>query len=183
MTFGDVLIVVAGLAALVATLWTGTLVFALLFPRRAHAAGAAAADRPAFRGLVGFALALVTGLLFIPFSKLGGLAIVGWVMLGVMIAVAVLGSAGLSLLVSERIRGLDSAVRPLPALGKASLLLIGSGLIPVVGWFALFPAYLFVSLGAGIAAVFDRGALRPEPVAVTPPPVPLVAPTTNEAGA
>jgi len=172
MTFGDVLAVVASALALVVTLWAGTLVFALLFAKKARVAADAATAHPARLGFGGAALGVLAGGAGLALANAGGFAIIGWVMLGLLLALALLGSAGLSLLLADRMRAEDRRLRPLAALGKSSLLLIGAGLIPIAGWFALFPALLFVSLGAGLIAVLDRRPRQAEAAVTAPLTVP-----------
>lgn len=113
---------------------------------------------------VGLAVLLVTivalGLLFA--IAAGPLQMLAWAGLAAVLALASLGMAGLAALMGERMR-----VGPPPTLTPGSLVRSAVALelavmVPVLGWFFLFPAVVCVSLGAAALALLRRA---PRPLA------------------
>ena len=155
MTLGDVLAVVMGVLAIGTALWATLVGAAVLFPRKAQIACDALQQKTWHTVGVGFALVLLAGV--------GGLALVnvpngliqliGWLFVIGLLLCACLGSAGLALLVSVRIRERDKRTRPLAALRVGAGLLVCAGFLPIVGWLVVFPVSLAASVGAGIAAL------------------------------
>ena len=167
MTFGDVLAITLLIVVTVVTLWAGIVAFTVLFSRRAQVAANALTDAPGKQVGTGVLIALIAGTLSVSLMGRGGpIAAVGFAILAAVLALAVLGSAGLALVVAERIRGLDPKYSSLSATAR------GVGLIPIIGWFFLLPAALFASLGAGTAALTAR---KQDTRQVDPQAVPLAA--------
>ena len=154
MVTGDVLAVVAFLAALGGTGWAMTVSMGLLFP--ASAARASGATRGAFvrglipllLGLVGFGLSQAP----VPGAKLLGLLL----LLGVL-ALASLGLAGLARLAGRRIALLQPEMGEYPAFLRGAGFLVAACLFPVLGWLLFAPALFVVALGTGVSALARRG--------------------------
>ena len=159
MTFGDVLAITLVIALTITTLWAGIVAFAVLFARRAQVAANALSDAPGKHIGIGFAVALVTGGVSVSLMTAGGpVAIIGFALLAATLAVAVLGSAGVALLVSERLREQDPNLPRLQSTASGAALAVAAGLLPIIGWFFLMPALLLASLGAGVFALRAKQA-------------------------
>jgi hypothetical protein len=157
MTFGDVLSIALMVVLTITTTWAGIVAFSVIFSARARAAATALTDRPGRQvgiGVILFGLAAAGSVSLA--SKGGPVAIVGFMIIAAVLAVAVLGSAGLALVVSERLRALDPKYSALEATARGAGLCVAAGLIPVIGWFFLFPAAVWASLGAGFTALTAR---------------------------
>lgn len=90
---------------------------------------------------------------------LGGLFGLGAItILWLLLVLAMLGTAGLVLLVQQRVSG--PAGKPGPAhYLPSSLLLVAAALAPIAGWFVLAPLALVTGVGAAILATIQL--LRP----------------------
>lgn len=163
MTIGDVLAVVAALAA-VGIGWAATvLMVALAFPERARRAGEAIAGAPGVslaRGAGLFvAVAFVAGTLI--HHAAGPVRLIGfalWAGLGLFAAV---GSAGIARLLGERIQGVGTHMRPFAALTRGAALYVAAGFLPIIGWFLVAPLALLFSLGGAFAALRPIRPARP----------------------
>ena len=158
MTFGDVLAYLAFILATASTLWAAILTIGLVFSKKvAHAAGLLEHTPGKTIGL-GVVLALLgIGLGLVLLNSKNGLGmLIGWVFLAITLFVALIGSAGLALVLSGRMQRLAPTQSALAMLARGGALLIGAGMLPGVGWILLFPLQLFSSLGAGIQALTAR---------------------------
>lgn len=173
MTFGDVLAITLLIVVTVVTLWAGIVAFTVVFSRRAQVAANALTDAPGKQVGVGAVVALVAGILSVTLMGRGGpVAALGFAILAAALAVAVLGSAGLSLVIADRVRELDARYSRLSATARGAALAVAAGLIPVIGWFFLMPAALFASLGAGFTAMRAKRQTAAQP---EPQPIPVAA--------
>ena len=167
MTIGDVLAILA-LILLVGSAWAATiLVVSLAFPARVARAGAkltAAPGRCAGRGLV---VVLGVGLLALLLANgPGPVKLLAAVVGGGLGLVAALGSAAMVRLLGGRIDAMGSPMAPYASLTRASVLYVTAGFLPVVGWFFVLPAALFLAVGSGVAVL--RAEKKPAPVAYAP---------------
>jgi hypothetical protein len=134
---------------------------AVLFPKRSSAATDAIRTNPGRTLLAGFGAFLLVGIVAfaflsnpLPFSKLLGLALATG-----LLAIAAIGAGGLALLIGERLRTLKPEMTPYDATSIGAALVFLGALTPVLGTFLLAPASLFVSIGAGVRALFGREAV------------------------
>ena len=165
MTFGDVLAITLLIVVTVVTLWAGIVAFTVIFSRRAQVAANALTDAPGKQVGLGIGIFALSALVSVALMSKGGpISIIGFAIAASVLAVAVLGSAGLALVVAERIRGLEPTQSRLTATFQGAALAVAAGLIPVIGWFFLLPAAVFASLGAGISAMTAKP--KPERQAV-----------------
>lgn len=167
MTIGDVLAILA-LIMLVGSAWAATiLVVALAFPVRVARAGAkltAAPGRCAGRGL-GVLLGVVL-LAIVLYNGPGPVKLLAALVVGAAGVVAALGSAAMVRLLGERIDAMGSPMAPYASLTRASVLYVTAGFLPVVGWFFVLPAALFLAVGSGVAVL--RAEKKPAPAAYVP---------------
>ncbi len=157
MTIGDVLAVAAGLI-LTGTAWAATLLlFALAFPGRAAAAQANLTGSPKRCLAAGLGTVAAAGLLA---AICAGAAagpiklIVGVLGAGIGLASA-LGSAGAVRLLGNRITEMGAPMTPFASLTRASALYVLAGFLPIIGWFVLLPAALFLSVGSAVLTFFS----------------------------
>jgi len=180
MTIGDILAVIAAVL-LVGASWAATiLMIALAFPARIAAAQAKLIGAPGACLARGFATLLVCGLLAIALSKAaaGPARLLALLLLGGLGVVAALGSAATVRLLSARIDALGSPMTPFASLTRASVLYVAAGFLPVIGWAAVLPAALLLSVGSGVAVLF-----RAKPQARPAPPLPAPVMDTLETAA
>lgn len=164
MTFGDVLAITLLITVTITTLWAGLIAFTVLFARRAQVAANALVDAPGKRIGIGAVIALIAGTVSVILLTAGGpVAILGFAVLAAALALAVLGSSGITLLIAERLQLLEPAQSRLRGATVGAALAVATGLLPVIGWFFLMPALLFASLGAGFAALRTKATPAPAP--------------------
>ncbi|MBC8103820.1 MAG: hypothetical protein H7Z41_14695 [Cytophagales bacterium] len=177
MTIGDVLATVAGVVAFCASLWAALLVTLLLFPARTGRASERIEQQP-WRCLgMGTLVSGTAGVIAVVLLNQpnGFFKLLGWVALALLLGLATVGSAGLSMVVAKRIRASDADVPPLRASGYGAGLLVASGVLPVLGWM-IFLASLLTSLGAGaLTTARQRKGGRATKAAPAPAPVPIPA--------
>ena len=158
MTSGDVNAVLYFVVIGAAALWAAIVALGLLFPARARRAEAALEARPGRLLVNGVALGVLGvggGIAFLNAPN-GVVKLLGWLMLAVLLLLATLGSAGISRVAAGRIQTLDPGQSEFTALWRGSGLLVLAGLLPVFGWFVLFPLQLFLGVGAGLAALAKK---------------------------
>lgn len=167
MILGDVfatvaIIVFSGLAA-----WAGGVIAAILFPGRTERASLDFENRPwgiFFIGLgVMTALTLLAIVLTAPVATRG----IAFVIYAGILGVGVFGSGGLFRLMARRVSDNDGAPSKYHAIAKGGALVVAAELLPVFGWFMLFPYVLIASFGAGILAMFGGRTRQP----IEAPPV------------
>lgn len=155
MTNGDVLAYISFLAAILVTLWAAILTVGLVFSEKTRHASQLLEQSPGKMLGIGAVLALLgvgLGLVLVN-TKNGVLMLVGWVLLGLTLGVAMIGSAGLARVLSGRMQTLAPTQSQLTLLARGGALLIAAGTLPAVGWVLFFPLQLFASLGAGFRAL------------------------------
>ncbi len=176
MAFGDVLMVIALILGAASTLWAGIVVFSLLFPAKVRTAREhleQRAGRAVGGGLITALLAGGVGLVLANLPN-GLVKLIGWGVLLGLLTLAVLGSAGIASLVSERIGRADETLSPLAATGRAAGLMVAAGFMPLVGWFVIGPLALAASLGAGLVAVLAKPVRKAAPAATIEEATPAV---------
>ncbi len=138
--------------------WAILMGFQSLFPRRSEYAQRAIIDHPWRWTVIGFIVWLSFGLIGLvliqqpnPLAKL-----IGTLWMSAITAFTAVGASGLIQLLGSRLREKDPAMSEYGSQSRAGLILVSSGLLPFVGWFAIVPLLLAMGLGAGIRAVFTR---------------------------
>ena len=149
-----------GLQLIIIILFSGGTLAALLvllpalLPGRVARAQQVAQNSPGRAFVIGLVNFLFFGVLVLIFSQgaeLGGL-IAGTILLALMMVTAV-GLAGINQILQGRLYPNDSGVK----VGlKTAVLLLASGLLPLLGWLVLTPVLLLISLGAAIIALVRR---------------------------
>lgn len=169
MTLGDVLAVVAAVM-IVGASWAATiLMIALAFPARVSEAQAKLAHFPGICLGRGVGIVVVSGGLALVLSQAaaGPVKLLAALILGTLGIVAAIGSAAVVRLLGARIDALGSPMTPFGSLTRASFLYVGAGFFPIIGWFAILPAALFLSVGCGAAVLF-RAKPKTHPTAFAP---------------
>jgi hypothetical protein len=157
-SFGLVLLILFGGGGLISIL----AVINLLFPLPVEATRAAleaSLGRSLLIGLVNFIFVGLLDLLLLWLGQMAGRVAGGiLVILGGAITVAlgtlvILGLAGLTRLIGERI---GAASSPLMTHLRGSLLIVLAGLTPFLGWWVFTPLVLWTGLGAAIQTLLGR---------------------------
>lgn len=86
----------------------------------------------------------------------------GFALLFANAALAVVGAAGIALLMGERLRQSGITATSPGALVRGAVALELAVVFPIIGWFIVFPLVLVLSLGAALWALVRRG---PRPTA------------------
>lgn len=161
ITIGDSLSVVATLLGLGVTTWALTLVMGFLFEKRAHRANQVVKSTPWKCLVLGFVLLLTVGTFSVALAALPdpGLKLLGTMGYLWLLSHAAIGLTGVAHLVSDRIAEMDPEASRYRNFVRATGLLVTAGYLPVLGWFAFAPLMIAFSLGAGVLAVFQRGAV------------------------
>ena len=118
--------------------------------------------------------ALASGGLLVRLGFAGG-PVPGWFALGLLLALASVGAAGLAALLGERLRAEGGAYTPSGALLRGAVALELAVIVPIIGWFVILPLGTVAMLGAATWALLHRTprAVAPTPPAwPTPPPFP-----------
>ncbi|MGV3615083.1 MAG: hypothetical protein ACO1SV_07090 [Fimbriimonas sp.] len=154
MTIGDVFSVVAGVFGTFMALWASVVAAGLLFPGPTERARLALEEpkRTVGRGLV---VTLTLGVLSVAMSAspLPPVKGVGLILLFWLLAVSILGTAGVAASVARRIQDLDPGMAAYPATIRAAAFVVGGTLLPILGWFAFGPVLFLAGLGAGFKAL------------------------------
>jgi len=155
---GDVLMIVAIYLSLSVTGYAAILAAGLFF----EPATARARERVAFgvwrTALTGLLIAATIGTL--AFVMIAAppppLKILGVAVLGALLFVAAIGASGMAKLAAERISESHPEMQAFTARSRAAMLIVGSTMMPFVGWFIVAPLMLAVALGAGWRATVRR---------------------------
>ena len=157
-SFGDVLAVLGIFTGVALTSWATVLAFGLMFEEKSRRASVALEHRPWHLALLGFVILAVMGFIGIallngalPAVKVLGLVVIGW-----LLTIALVGGAGLTESIANRIAAISEEIKPFTARSRAAGILVGSALLPLAGWFVFAPAMLMVCIGAGAHAIFAR---------------------------
>lgn len=79
----------------------------------------------------------------------------------------VIGSAGMSRLLGQRLALWSDPVSRLKNLLRGAVVYELAGIMPVVGWFLFLPLMVILSIGAAVAALFTRSVVEEAVVMVT----------------
>ncbi len=180
MTIGDVLAVIA-MVMLVGAAWAATiLVVALAFPAKVAQTEAKMTASPGRCLARGLGVVAAVGLLAaICANGPGPVKLLLTLLLSGLGIVAALGSAAMTRLLAARIDAMGSPMTPFASLTRASVLYVVMGFLPGIGWFAVLPAALLLSVGSGVAAL--RSPLAPNSGG-TGEKLPILAPPELGAG-
>lgn len=159
MTIGDVLAVVGFIGGVCLSLWVLLIGVALLFEVKAEAARRVLEAEAARAFGVGLALLLPLGFAGIALINApGALKVFGFVLIALLLALSLLGGAGLALLLGERTGARDVNISSLTALSRGAGLMSLAWLFPVLGWFLVAPVSIIIGLGAGAKVLAKRRA-------------------------
>lgn len=166
VNIGDVWAIVATIGGVFVTCWALVLLTSVLLSQRANLASDALRDnwgKCLIRGFLVAAVGIFVSIVLLslpnPPAKL-----LGWIALTNLLAVGVLGIAGAARLLASRLRELDENRTELSRLSLASVLLLASANVPLLGWFFLAPILLILGVGSGVVALRTQIA-EPTPVA------------------
>jgi len=167
MTIGDVLAVIAAFFVVGAS-WAATiLIFALAFQFRAAAAEQKIISSPGRCFLRGLVISIVVGVaaLLLNKSHAGPVRIIAGALLTGLAVLAIVGSAGIVRLISDRIRGHGSEMTPFSTLTRGAILYVLAGFLPIFGWFLVLPVGFLISIGsaAALRTPPDILKLKPDP--------------------
>jgi hypothetical protein len=171
MTLGDILAVIAAVMLVGASWASAILMIALAFPTKVGAAQEKLMSAPGWCAGRGVVAVAAGGLLALALSQAaaGPARLLAAVILGALGIVAAVGSAAIVRLLGARIDALGSPMTPFASLTRASFLYVGAGFFPVIGWFAILPVALILSVGCGLPVLF-RFKLKARPVLSHPVP-------------
>jgi hypothetical protein len=99
-------------------------------------------------------------LLTLPF---GPAKFIGWVVLVASLAISSIGSAGISLHLSDQMKLSGSIFTPLAGFIRGAVILELASFLPVIGWFFLLPFAVIISFGATSFALLNwmpRGKIQ-----------------------
>ncbi|MBS1707010.1 MAG: hypothetical protein JST40_14185 [Armatimonadetes bacterium] len=153
---GDVFAVVSILVGVFLTGFAAIFGLGLLFGGKVETASMGIETAPFKRLILGIgvglpmaAIAIALASVPMPLVKLFGIT-----MLMFVLAIALFGMSGLSWLISKRMRHLDPSTTPQQAFSRATMILVGASLFPLVGWFLIAPMAIFAGFGTGLVALF-----------------------------
>ncbi|RYG45581.1 hypothetical protein EON79_12315 [bacterium] len=157
---GDILATIGFFLGVAVTSWATLLAFKLLFPAKADRAAEAMAENAWKTALTGtlFLLAIGGAAVVLISNPLPIVKIVGMVVMGWMLAISLVGLAGLASLLAKRIDEMGAQLSPFASHSRAAAVLIGFCLLPFAGWFVFAPAVLAIGAGAGWTVVMGRAA-------------------------
>ncbi len=160
-TIGSALTIIAIVVGLAFSAWALLIGSTLIFRRKAQISYSLIRHAPGRSFFLGAVLLFLIGFVSLVLVALPVPAIkfFGWCGVMFLLSLATLGSGGLVLLVSDRLREYDSRLRPFVAIHRGALLIVASGLVPLLGLFVIFPAVLSTGIGAAVQAVFMRHEL------------------------
>ena len=155
--FKVVFLVVGALAVFVAY-W---LAAAALFPRWIAGASAAYQGRAVRATLLGILVAApLTTVAVALFRAGGGAALLGALVVSIPVLLALAGSAGFALRLGAGLAGAGDDGAPARPVLRGGVVLALTFLLPVVGWFLVFPWVLVSGVGAAVLAGRRRVAGR-----------------------
>ena len=164
MSLGDVLLIFGLLLAHGVAMPGLAVTWGLLYPGGVARSRSRLAQTPGRCFLLGLG-ALAFGAILVRLGFALG-PVPGWFGLGLLLALASLGAAGLAALLGERLRAEGLAVSPTGALLRGAVALELAVVVPLIGWFVILPLGTVAMLGAATFAL-----LRREPRVATPPPL------------
>lgn len=150
-------------AGLVATIAATQLLLAALFPRRMARMRHGVSARPVVCGLIGLPAAAV--LVAIPAAVGKAWEFGGALGFSFTILVATFGLGAIAAEVGARLPSQGAAAHPWRSLLRGSVAVSFASMLPIAGWFAVFPLALLVGTGAWVRSFFSGDAAQ----AVSPP--------------
>ncbi|GMV88818.1 MAG: hypothetical protein AMXMBFR81_17490 [Chthonomonas sp.] len=167
VTQGDVIAVIAGILLWTVSGWCLVVGAATLFRDKTRRARDAAESAPWRTLLSGAAIVAIGVFLGAVLSNIpnGLTRLLGFSAFLGLLALGLLGAAGIATLVGERLRHLDANLSPYAALSRGTVVLVVGCLFPLLGWLVFAPILLFVSVGAGVRALWVHRTARQPSVA------------------
>jgi len=164
-TIGDGFLIAFTFIGLFVTAWATSITIMLLFPNVADRARVAASERTAKAFGLGLLLLFTLGVLGLsalsnplPLVKLSG-----WLLTLGLLAVAAIGTAGISQAAGYRLRELDETLPMTHAMARGAAFVIGATILPLLGWLFVGPVLLVTSLGAGWKALRPLSLRKRQP--------------------
>lgn len=158
LIFGDVLATIAILCAIPLTTWALVIACRLIFPIVSLRAADKLGAHPGRLFGLGLVVTLVIGIFGVILTNLPNpiAKLIGIESLSLLLAMSVLGCAGLAQIASERIREKSSELSEYGAYVKGVGFIVVACMSPLVGWLFLAPIAVILSVGAGVASVATR---------------------------
>jgi hypothetical protein len=156
---GLVLSVVWIVIALIVSATSSMVWVALMLPNRVEEARRRIETRPVasfFLGLLAAAITIAITASLVGNGRPAPLQILGWLLAGPTLAGWVIGGAAFARIISGRLSGQLRGGSPFLALVSGALCTSLCGVLPVIGWFVFLPLVGFISIGAGVPAIFAR---------------------------
>jgi hypothetical protein len=94
--------------------------------------------------------------------------LIGWLLMGPMLAASVLGGAAFAQLIGGRISAQLKNDSPVPALIGGALCTVLAGLLPVIGWFVFLPITGMMAIGAGALGILSKRHVAEQPASAPP---------------
>ena len=163
ITLGDVTSVLAFVAAIGFSIWSSTLLSALLFHEKAKRAQRLLQSAPGRTMASGLVWGFITIGLSVAFASqpLPIAKLIGFAGIGLTLLLASIGWAGLAFAAQERITTLDNQFSPLVGLVKCATWITLAAITPVLGWMLVGPVLLVAGIGAGWNSIFSGRAPAP----------------------
>jgi len=141
--------------------WALLIGSALIFRKRAEISYSLIKYAPFRSFVIGLAMLFLIGFVSLAFlaAPLPIAKFIGYSGLLVAFTLAAIGGGGLVLFTAERLRQYDSRLRPFVALNRGAMLIVASGLVPLLGIFVIFPAVLAMGIGCAVQALFMRNEI------------------------
>ncbi|MFI5384917.1 MAG: hypothetical protein ACHQ50_02245 [Fimbriimonadales bacterium] len=157
-TIGSALTIIAIIFGMAFSAWALLIGSALIFRNKAQISYSLIQHAPGRSFFLGAVTLFIIG--FVSLAFLGApfpvTKFLGYSGLLVVFSLATLGSGGLVLMVADRLRQYDTKLRPFVALHRGALLIVSSGLVPLLGLFVIFPAVLAMGIGTAVQAIFMK---------------------------
>lgn len=163
MTIGDVFSVVAAICGIFLTSWATVVAMVLLFPNASERARLAI-RQPKRSMLRGFGILITIGLFAVVTlaNPAPPVKLVGWMLTLFLLGISYVGTAGIALEAGRRIQAMQPEMPAYPAFVRGAAYVVGSTILPLLGWFAIAPLLFIASLGAGWKAAFVSASRVPE---------------------
>lgn len=165
LVFGDVVASLAILFGSAAAAWGAMLLAALLFPNKSAQAARRLENEPwkCFTiGLLGLIFVSIPTLILLNLPN-PAIKTIGFILLCAVLTFAGAGTAGILHLVAGRIVSAGGSEKGYGAMTRAGLIVVGSMLMPIFGWFFLAPLALIMGFGAALATLMTRSQPIAEP--------------------
>ena len=123
-----------------------------------------------FLGILFWTITMVVASQLVRADRPGLGQLVGWFLMGPMLAGSVVGGAAFAQIVRARISTQLKNDSPVAGLIGGALCTVLAGLLPVIGWFVFLPITGMMAIGAGMLALVSkrRVAEQPAPDPVAP---------------